>query len=60
MMNPSMQMMIVRHQLLQSKLSLCQSLSLGMVRSQLITNEEQESESGVASQEDLENEDDDV
>jgi hypothetical protein len=31
-----------------------------MVKSQLITNDEQESESAMASQEELENEDDDV
>jgi len=31
-----------------------------MVRSQLIENDEQATESGVASQEELENEDDDV
>jgi hypothetical protein len=53
-----MQRALARHQLMQITLSMNSSLSLGMVRSQLITNEEQDGE--VASQEEGEAEDDDV
>ncbi len=41
-------------------MSLQSQLSMGIVRSALISNDEQESEGAVASQEDIDNEDDDV
>ena len=51
---------IARNQLVAAKLQMSQSLSLGMVRSALISHEEQEAADSLAKQEDMEAEEDDV